>query len=254
MPTITASGVFSLSSTSIANESIGIEDSIVRTVELQRSIGGRGACATSMARRAVRRVFYDRRRAVVELRSAGTPQTRDGKPDLAAPAPRTADGKPDLSGTWMHEVTTVAEMKRLYGALVDEAIKVDVPGMEIGTQHKYAVNLLLDFKPDDVSMRPAGAAVFKQRAATADPAEVCTTVAGFPLAGLLSEPIRSFRRRRRRSSYTKRTICIVRSSAMVARSRKSSSSRRSSATRSGGGRGTSSWSRPKASTTRHRSI
>jgi len=120
----------------------------------------------------------------------GTPQTRDGKPDLTAPAPRTADGKPDLSGTWMHEVTTVAEMKRLYGAFVDEAIKVDVPGMEIGTQHKYAVNLLLDFKPDDVSMRPAGAAVFKQRAATADPAEVCTTVAGFPLAGLLSEPIK----------------------------------------------------------------
>jgi len=120
----------------------------------------------------------------------GTPQTQDGKPDLSAPAPRTADGKPDLSGTWMHEVTTVAEMKRLYGALVDEAIKVDVPGMEIGTQHKYAVNLLLDFKPDDVSMRPAGAAVFKQRAATADPAEVCTTVAGFPLAGLLSEPIK----------------------------------------------------------------
>jgi hypothetical protein len=90
----------------------------------------------------------------------------------------------------MHEVTTVAEMKRLYGALVDEAIKVDVPGMEIGTQHKYAVNLLLDFKPDDVSMRPAGAAVFKQRAATADPSEVCTTIAGFPLAGLLSEPIK----------------------------------------------------------------
>ena len=90
----------------------------------------------------------------------------------------------------MHEVTTVAEIKRLYGAFVDEAIKVDVPGMEIGTQHKYAVNLLLDFKPDDVSMRPAGAAVFKQRAATADPAEVCTTVAGFPLAGLLSEPIK----------------------------------------------------------------
>lgn len=120
----------------------------------------------------------------------GTPQTRDGKPDLTAPAPRTADGKPDLSGTWMHEVTTVAEMKRLYGALVDEAIKVDVPGMEIGTQHKYAVNLLLDFKPDDVSMRPAGAAIFKQRAATADPAEVCTTIAGFPLAGLLSEPIK----------------------------------------------------------------
>ena len=31
----------------------------------------------------------------------GVPRTRDGKPDLAAPAPRTPDGKPDLSGVWM---------------------------------------------------------------------------------------------------------------------------------------------------------
>jgi len=28
----------------------------------------------------------------------GTPRTRDGKPNLTAPAPRTSDGKPDLSG------------------------------------------------------------------------------------------------------------------------------------------------------------
>jgi hypothetical protein len=30
----------------------------------------------------------------------GIPRTRDGKPDLAAPAPRTSDGRPDLSGLW----------------------------------------------------------------------------------------------------------------------------------------------------------
>jgi len=33
----------------------------------------------------------------------GIPLTRDGKPDLSAPAPRAADGKPDLSGVWMVE-------------------------------------------------------------------------------------------------------------------------------------------------------
>jgi len=120
----------------------------------------------------------------------GTPRTRDGKPDLAAPTPRTADGKPDLSGVWMHELTSAAEMKRLYGAMIDEAIKVDVPGMEIGTQHKYAVNILLDFKPDDMPLRPEGADVFRRRAAASDPANVCMDVPGFPLAGLLSEPIK----------------------------------------------------------------
>jgi len=30
----------------------------------------------------------------------GIPRTRDGKPNLAAPAPRTSSGKPDLSGIW----------------------------------------------------------------------------------------------------------------------------------------------------------
>ena len=32
--------------------------------------------------------------------TAGVPQTKDGKPNLSAPAPRMSDGKPDFSGTW----------------------------------------------------------------------------------------------------------------------------------------------------------
>ena len=121
----------------------------------------------------------------------GTPRTRDGKPNLSAPAPRAADGKPDLSGVWMHEVTTPAEMKRLYGAMIEEAIKVDVPGMEIGTQHKYAFNILLDFKPGDSPIRPATADLMQRRAAELFDAErPCGGVMGFPLAGLLSEPIK----------------------------------------------------------------
>src|SRR5579871_1871279 len=74
----------------------------------------------------------------------GIPRTRDGKPDLSARAPKAADGKPDLSGVWMHELTSVAEMRRLYGPMIDAAVKVDVPGMEIGTQHKYAFNIFID--------------------------------------------------------------------------------------------------------------
>ena len=33
--------------------------------------------------------------------TARVPKTRDGKPNLNAPAPRMANGKPDLSGIWM---------------------------------------------------------------------------------------------------------------------------------------------------------
>jgi hypothetical protein len=62
--------------------------------------------------------------------------------------------------------------------------------MEIGTQHKYAFNILLDFKPTDSPMRPETAALVQQRAAA--PPRDCTIagVIGFPLAGLLSEPIK----------------------------------------------------------------
>jgi len=119
----------------------------------------------------------------------GTPRMRDGKPNLNAPPPRALDGKPDLSGVWMHELTSVAEMKRLFGERIDEAVKVDVPGMEIGTQHKYAFNILVDFKPNEVSMRPAALERLKLAAAR-NPADVCMGHPGFPLADLLSEPMK----------------------------------------------------------------
>lgn len=36
----------------------------------------------------------------IHLPTPGIPRTKDGKPDLTAPAPKLADGKPDLSGIW----------------------------------------------------------------------------------------------------------------------------------------------------------
>jgi hypothetical protein len=128
----------------------------------------------------------------VNFRTPGVPRTADGKPKLDASAPRGLDGHPDLSGTWMHEVTTAAEARRLFGPTIDEAIKVDVPGMEIGTQHKYGFNILVDVKPEDSPLRPETVKLLQQRLASAEP--LCdvgaATPAGFPLAGLLSEPIK----------------------------------------------------------------
>ncbi len=126
----------------------------------------------------------------LDFPTPGIPRTPDGKPNLSAPAPRTADGKPDLSGVWMHEIITAAEMKRLYGPIIDEEIKVQVPGMEIGTQHKYYLNILLDFKPGESPLRPEAAQGMRQDAARRESGNPCERFIGFPLAGLLSEPIK----------------------------------------------------------------
>ncbi len=126
----------------------------------------------------------------VNFPTPGTPRTADGKPNLAAPTPRAPGGKPDLSGVWMHETTTVAEVRRLFGKLFDSEITLAPPGMEIGTQHKYAFDILLDYKPEDAMLRPQAVEILRRAAAERNPANVCTGVMGIPLAGLLSEPIK----------------------------------------------------------------
>jgi hypothetical protein len=115
----------------------------------------------------------------------GTPRTRDGKPNLTAPAPRASNGKPDLSGVWHVEPTTLAEHQRLFGQDVD---KVTVPGMEVTTISKYAINILLDFKPGEVQLTPEAQALLKQRGRGGEalPSIYCLPL-GIPLSTLLSE-------------------------------------------------------------------
>ena len=90
----------------------------------------------------------------------GIPRTRDGKPNLAAPAPRASNGKPDLSGVWHVEATPLEEQKRLFGPNIET---VALPGMEPDQISKYVLNILADFKPGDSPMRPEAAAVLRQR-------------------------------------------------------------------------------------------
>jgi hypothetical protein len=128
----------------------------------------------------------------VNYQTPGTPRTPDGKPNLAAPAPRAPDGKPDLTGVWMHEITTVAEVRRLFGNRFEDAIKVNAIQMEIGTQHKYNFDILLDYKPEESILRPEASKLMHQRAAERDPSAVCPGAprGGIPAAGLLSEPLK----------------------------------------------------------------
>jgi hypothetical protein len=92
----------------------------------------------------------------------GVPRTRDGKANLTAKVPRARDGKPDLSGVWHVEYAQVEENRRLFGKSVDE---FSVPGDDPGTFSRYALNILIDFKPEDSPMRPEAAELFEQNVA-----------------------------------------------------------------------------------------
>jgi hypothetical protein len=126
----------------------------------------------------------------LNFRTPGTPRTADGQANLRAPAPRGLDGQPDLSGVWMHEISTMEEMKRVFGSRFDETVKVDVPGMELGTQHRYAFNILQDFPPGESPMRAAAVEQMKKASFARNPEELCSEAPGIPLADLLSEPIK----------------------------------------------------------------
>lgn len=121
----------------------------------------------------------------------GTPRTPDGKPNLSAPAPRTAGGQPDLSGVWHVQPTSLAEMKRIFG---DNVGVNSTPGMEPDTISKYALNILLDFKPEDSPLRPEAAEILRRRAPGGNPADRCLPIlASQPAAWSLSRT-RSFSR------------------------------------------------------------
>jgi len=119
----------------------------------------------------------------------GVPRLKNGKVNLTAPAPRMG-GKPDLSGVWLHERTSPEELRRIFGGPLADELEASPIGMEIGTAHKYAMNILLDFKPADSPITPAAEAVMKKRAAERQVTNVCHGEYGWPVLGLLTEPLK----------------------------------------------------------------
>ncbi len=91
----------------------------------------------------------------------GTPRTKDGKPNLSAPAPRAADGKPDLSGLWIAESASIKELEKIIPDHVDGAQTLGE-----AAPSRYFMNILWDFKPEEIVMTPAAAALAKKRGAT----------------------------------------------------------------------------------------
>lgn len=117
----------------------------------------------------------------------GIPRTRDGKPDLSAPAPRGPDRKPDLSGVWATDGTPPEENKRLIPGIADFV----VPGDDPSRFSKYFFNFFADLnRQEEDLLTPAAAALFRSRLdATEDlsPSSRCLPSA-LPMAALLPLP------------------------------------------------------------------
>jgi len=78
----------------------------------------------------------------VNYPTAGVPRTKDGKPNLSAPAPRGQGGKPDLSGIWV--VTTGKYLENL------GADGVDIP------MTPWAAKLFAERQGNNAKDRPSG--------------------------------------------------------------------------------------------------
>jgi len=129
----------------------------------------------------------------LNYKSSDVPRTRDGKPKLDARAPRFVDGHPDLTGVWMHDFTPMDELKRLFGPLIEGEEATEIPGMEAGNIHKYALSVLADFPSDESPARPEARKIVEARLKNPPPTDLCTPSSApgpFPLIGLLSEPIK----------------------------------------------------------------
>jgi hypothetical protein len=118
------------------------------------------------------------------------PRLKNGKANLTAPAPRGADGKPDLTGVWAHEITPVADFKRMLGSSYEAESQAALIGMELESVHKYGLNIFADLKPGEIPLTPEGEALMKKRAAERSPDNVCHGEYGWPVAGLLAEPFK----------------------------------------------------------------
>jgi hypothetical protein len=112
----------------------------------------------------------------------GIPRTKDGKPNLSAPAPRAADGKPDLSGMWEAEPAPREELLR---GLPDGVNFVGEDSVST-----YFMNILADFKPGEAPILPSALAAFREHAATHGAGFSLTRClpSGLPVAESAPEP------------------------------------------------------------------
>ena len=115
----------------------------------------------------------------------GTPRTKDGKPNLAAPAPRQSRGKPDLSGVWQAEATPIPELARL--------LPGGVNGLGESVPNKYFINILADFKPEAAPLRASASGTplpYTVLAVRNDDPRIRCLPSGMPMVDTLAFPFK----------------------------------------------------------------
>src|SRR5882672_5277609 len=85
---------------------------------------------------------------------ARIPRTKDGKPNLIAPAPRVK-GKPDMSGLWQAERTPEAEYNTVLGKGFTD-VQPDTHDIT-----KNVLNIFWGTKAEDEPLQPEAASIFK---------------------------------------------------------------------------------------------
>ncbi len=88
-----------------------------------------------------------------------TPRSKDGKPNLTAPAPRL-NGKPDLSGLWQAERNPERDYTSVLGN--------EFAGLQIDLHDitKNVLNVFWGLKPEEEPLRPEGVTAYKRHQET----------------------------------------------------------------------------------------
>jgi hypothetical protein len=106
------------------------------------------------------------------------PRTKDGKPNLAAPAPRL-NGKPDLSGIWIPESGPLTEIGQFL-------LPGGINGFGEDLPTKYFFSVFFDYPFGQEPMRPEVRAQLAKGPRPAGPPTLCP-IPTIPLQGLVPE-------------------------------------------------------------------
>ena len=110
------------------------------------------------------------------------PRTRDGKPNLSAPAPKTG-GKPDLTGIWIAESGALKDIQRFLLPGGINGLGEDLPS-------KYFFNFFADVPPGQEPFQPAAAALYKKMSENAGKPSTLCELPSLPLENVIPAPFK----------------------------------------------------------------